>query len=130
MTAPSLGILRRHYGKQKRTDVADGTGAGVLDFGAPPKGVTWVVHRVFIRGAAGMTVRLFVGSDPGDPTNADAQDEVDSVITTVGAPVAANSGDEIYVDEQEPIWALITGAGAAAALSGQIRYRILQEEFY
>lgn len=122
-SAPSLASIRRRYGRQRAQVAADATPQAILNFQQPPTGETWVVHRVFIRGAAGMTVRLFVGSDPGDPNNVDPQDEVDSVITTAAGPVAVSTGDEIAVDSLEPIWALVTGIVAGTVVSGQIRYR-------
>jgi hypothetical protein len=116
---PDKATVRRQYGKQKATNVADATGQGVLRFGSPPVGIVWVIHRVFIRSAAGMTVRLIVGSDPGDPAGLDPQDEVDAV----SANPAVNSTDEIEVESLEQVWALITGVAAGTICSGQIRYR-------
>lgn len=130
MTAPRIGSIRRRYGRQRAQAAADATPQAVLNFQQPPSGESWVITRVFIRGAAGMTVRLFVGSDPGDPNNADPMDEVDSVITTAAAPVAVSTGDEIAVDPLEAVWALVTGIVAGTVVSGQIRYhRRLFDEY-
>lgn len=125
MTDPArIGSLRRRYGRQRAQVVADVAGQAVLDFTQPVTGETWVIHRVFIRGGAGQTVRLFVGSDPGDPLNADPVDEVDAIT----ANPAVSSGDEISVGPLENVWALVTGAGAGVVVAGQIRYRRMMDE--
>ena len=120
---PDKATLRRAYGKQKASAVADVTGQAVLNFNAPPVGMQWVIHRVFIRSAAAQVVRLFVGSDPGDPAGADPLDEVDGVT----ANPAVSSSEEINVQPSEPVWALITGIPAGTVASGQIRYRQMFE---
>lgn len=127
---PNRGAFRRKYGKQRRQVSADAAGQAVLDFGHPPKHFAWVVHHAFCRGAAGMTVRFFVGGDPQNTTDIDVRNEVDAVITTAGSPVAAMGPDEIDVNEEEIAWFLVTGAGASTLISGQIRYRILAEEIF
>lgn len=127
MDPARIGSIRRRYGKQRAQVVADGAGQAVLNFNQPVTGEVWVVNRIFIRGGAGQTVRLFVGSDPGDPLNADPVDEVDAVT----ANPAVNSQDEIAVMPLENIWALVTGAGAGTVVAGQIRYhRRLSEGDY
>lgn len=121
---PSRATLRRDYGKQRRTAIADAAGLAVLDFGFPPQGFAWVIYREFVRGAAGMTVRLFVGGTPGTVTDLD---EEDAVITTAAAPVASSADDEYFAEHSEPVWILVTGAGAGTAVVGKIRYRVLAE---
>lgn len=122
---PRIASYRTRYGKKKVQLVAAAVAPGeVLNFGQPVKGEVWVVHRIFIRSAAGQTVRLIVGSDPGDPGNFDPADEVDAV--TANPAVSAN--DEITVEENEPIWALVSGVIAGVVVSGQIRYRRMLSE--
>ncbi len=118
---PDRATLRRHYGIQKRSAIVDVTGAAVLDWGRPPSGFRWVVLHIFVRGAAGQTVRLFIGGIPGTVTDLE---EVDAV----QANPAVSSGEELFVDELEPIWAQVTGLAAGTPVFGQIRYRILAEE--
>jgi hypothetical protein len=121
MPFPDKGTVRRNYGKQKTTAIADATGQAVLKFGSPPIGYVWVIHRIFIRSAAGMTARLIVGSDPGNVPALDGENEVDSIT----ANPAVNSQDEIEVESLEQIWALITGIAAGTVCVGQIRYRLM-----
>lgn len=121
---PSRAALRKDYGKQRRSQVADAAGQAVLDFGFPPQGFAWVIYREFVRGAAGMTVRLFIGGTSGTVTDLD---EEDAVITTAAAPIASSAGDEYYAEHSEPVWMLVTGAGAGTQVVGKIRYRVLAE---
>jgi hypothetical protein len=118
-TFPSKAMLRRKYGRQARTAVADASGIAILDFGRPPGGTAWVVIGIFVRSDAGATVRLFVGSDPG---TVDLLAEVDAV----SANPAVSRPDEIFVDSGEPIWVQVEGVAPGTLCSGQIRYRILQ----
>lgn len=116
----------RSYLKQKRSAVANAAGNAVLDFGRPPASLEWVVQRVFVRGAAGQTVRVFVGSDPGSPLTADPLDEVDAVT----ANPAVNTLDEIEVDSLEPIWALVSGLAVGTQVFGNIRGYIRSKEVF
>lgn len=126
MSLPGRGLAAIRYrpGISRTQEAADAAGLADLDFGAVPASHWWLVRRVFIRGAAGMTVRLFVGT--GAPGTIVETDEVDAIT----ANPAVNSADEIWVGPNEHVWARITGAGASTLVSGQIRYRVITEEVF
>lgn len=122
MSMPETAILRRSYGKAQRSVAADAGGLATLDFGNPPSGKAWLITSSFFRSNAAQVARLFIGGTPG---TVDAQFEVDAQT----ANPAISGGDELFVESSDTVWAQISAVPAATVCAGQIRYRILGEEF-